>query len=140
MCICQVIITWLYWIYLHIYWFCVLIVRMWSLFSFSPSHLWNRKEMHSGASLIEKFIQTFCLRPNQTGQRSVSKGNACSILFIGRDKGLSKRMSETLSRGLFFSSKNLFFAILELLRGLLCMSQFQRPSLVHLQGLFFLSQ
>jgi hypothetical protein len=53
---------------------------------------------------------------------------------------MSKRMSETLSRGLFFSSKNLFFAILELLRGLLCMFQFQRPSLVHLQGLFFLSQ
>jgi hypothetical protein len=41
------------------------------------------------------------LRPNQTGQRSVSKGNACSIGFIGRDKGMSKRMSETLSRGLF---------------------------------------
>lgn len=96
--------------------------------------------MHSGASLIEKFIQTFCLRPNQTGQRSVSKGNACSIGFIGRDKGMSKRMSETLSRGLFFSSKNLFFAILEFLRGLLCMLHFQRPSLVHLQGLFFLSQ
>ena len=102
-CICQVHITWLCWIYLHIYWFCVLIVRMWSLGSLSPSQLWNRKEMLSrGASLFLRSSSKPCLRPNQTGQWSVSKeGMHARYLFLEGMEVWMQRISETLSRGLF---------------------------------------